>query len=576
MTEFNNLQNRIDEMRLNTNTIMLFAFCFFFLQTAFCAAGTINLRDENVSVGYPFQLDCTGSGITCTKSGGRGIITVAGTAADLGAVAPDYLTLSATSALTSERVFTVGAGLSGTDAGAGSTYTLNATVTPSSTNTLTNKTIDGDDNTVQDLPYSAIKSTSRTGSDVKVVTGTAGSSGHCAEWNADGDLVTAGAACGTGGGGGGSLTVQNGTTDVNTAVGTIRALGGSNLQFTDVSGGIVSLAVTDNITVSGFITAASTITGGSFVSTGTASTVFNNAKNSTNDVIIHGDTIDAIFTADVSANSITLDGTFIPPTSTSLATPCVNNAIAVDSDATSGRRIYACESNVWVLQGDGTAASGSGTLTVQEEGSDVTTGTTTINFVGSSVTVTDSSGIATVTVSASGGGQTNRTLDIYSAKLSGTFVVQTPTGGDASTQGASLDAGDGNWRLLFDATTDEAAVWQFIMPDNYASAPKLNVHYSMNAATSGKVKFECGIMCVTSGDSVDIGTASFATLGTTMGSVPGTAGFSAELSCTFTDDSCASGDNVWVYLSTDANDTVDDTATGDREVINAEFNYTGN
>ncbi|KKL25106.1 hypothetical protein LCGC14_2408670, partial [marine sediment metagenome] len=36
------------------------------------------------------------------------------------------------------------------------------------TDTLTNKTIDGDDNTVQDLPYSAIKSTSRTGSDVKL------------------------------------------------------------------------------------------------------------------------------------------------------------------------------------------------------------------------------------------------------------------------------------------------------------------------------------------------------------------------------------------------------------------------
>ena len=57
------------------------------------------------------------------------------------------------------------------------------------TDTLTNKTIDGDDNTVQDLAYSAIKSTSRTGSDVKLVTGTAGTASDLAIWNGDGDLV---------------------------------------------------------------------------------------------------------------------------------------------------------------------------------------------------------------------------------------------------------------------------------------------------------------------------------------------------------------------------------------------------
>lgn len=67
------------------------------------------------------------------------------------------------------------------------------------TQTLTSKTIDGDDNTIQDLPYSAIKSTSRSGSDITLVTGTKGTNGNCAEWNGDGDLVGSGAACGTGG-----------------------------------------------------------------------------------------------------------------------------------------------------------------------------------------------------------------------------------------------------------------------------------------------------------------------------------------------------------------------------------------
>lgn len=77
---------------------------------------------------------------------------------------------------------------------------LGSYITASSTDTLTNKTIDGDDNTVQDFPYTAIKSTSRSGSDATIVTGTAGSTDDCAKWDANGDLISAGAACGSGSG----------------------------------------------------------------------------------------------------------------------------------------------------------------------------------------------------------------------------------------------------------------------------------------------------------------------------------------------------------------------------------------
>lgn len=55
---------------------------------------------------------------------------------------------------------------------------------------LTNKTIDGDLNTVQDLPYTALKSTARSGLDITVVTGTKGDNGELSKWNSDGDLVT--------------------------------------------------------------------------------------------------------------------------------------------------------------------------------------------------------------------------------------------------------------------------------------------------------------------------------------------------------------------------------------------------
>lgn len=59
---------------------------------------------------------------------------------------------------------------------------------------LTNKTIDGDLNTLQDIPYSAIKSTSRTGLDVKLVTGTAGTNGNLVKWDANGDAIDTGVA----------------------------------------------------------------------------------------------------------------------------------------------------------------------------------------------------------------------------------------------------------------------------------------------------------------------------------------------------------------------------------------------
>ena len=177
------------------------------------------------------------------------------------------------------------------------------------------------------------------------------------------------------------------------------------------------------------------------------------------------------------------------------------------------------------------------------------------------------------TTASGGSGSTALNLPIYSAKLTGAFTVFTPPTADACSQGAQIDAGDGNWRLLFDATTDECATWQFVVPDNYSSTPALNVYYAMSSATSLDVEFEASIMCVTSGDSADIGTASFSNVATATETVPGTAGYMKKLTITLTDDSCSAGDIAFVVLSTDANDATNDDATGDREVVGVEFDY---
>lgn len=67
--------------------------------------------------------------------------------------------------------------------------TIGGTAVKDVSQTLTNKTIDGDDNTLQDIGYGSIKSTSRSGSDATLITGTKGTSTYVAIWNADGDLV---------------------------------------------------------------------------------------------------------------------------------------------------------------------------------------------------------------------------------------------------------------------------------------------------------------------------------------------------------------------------------------------------
>lgn len=163
-----------------------------------------------------------------------------------------------------------------------------------------------------------------------------------------------------------------------------------------------------------------------------------------------------------------------------------------------------------------------------------------------------------------GGGSPEMDFDVHSAKITGSFV----TDGDA-TQGAQIDAGDGNWRLLFDDTVDEAAVWQIRTSPNCSGLATAKIQYSMTSATADDVKFEIGIMAISDGDAVDVGTPSFDTLNTGTATVPGTAGYLDEISITLTnDDSFAAEDALWVYLSTDSDDAGDDDATGDREVIN--------
>ncbi len=69
-----------------------------------------------------------------------------------------------------------------------------------------------------------------SGTDGTLITGTAGSNGHCAQWNSDGDVVTTGAACGTGSGTGG-YEMEPATVTIQAAVGILA----STLAISDIS-----------------------------------------------------------------------------------------------------------------------------------------------------------------------------------------------------------------------------------------------------------------------------------------------------------------------------------------------------
>ena len=185
--------------------------------------------------------------------------------------------------------------------------------------------------------------------------------------------------------------------------------------------------------------------------------------------------------------------------------------------------------------------------------------------------------IATSGVSASQIADYTKTFGLYphEAKLTGAYVTATPSGLDASAASAAIDGGNGAWSILFDPTTDEAVVWPMVLPQTWVSHGTLQIVYSLASATTLEVEWEAAVMCVTPGDAADIDTASFAAGATAGGNtVPGTAGHTDLSTVTLTDDSCAAGDIMYLYVSCDSNDATNDDATGDRELRWVEYRYT--
>lgn len=130
------------------------------------------------------------------------------------------------------------------------------------------------------------------------------------------------------------------------------------------------------------------------------------------------------------------------------------------------------------------------------------------------------------------------------------------------------------YQLLFSGTQLEQCVWDFVVPDNYDSAPVLLIQYKMAAATTGNVVLDARLAAVTPGESTDVDAKGFGAANGLTDAVPGTAGYLKEASLTLTNaDSLAAGDFAILYLARDgANGS--DTAPGDMEVVSVTLSYT--
>jgi hypothetical protein len=138
-----------------------------------------------------------------------------------------------------------------------------------------------------------------------------------------------------------------------------------------------------------------------------------------------------------------------------------------------------------------------------------------------------------------------------------------------ATAFATLDTRNSIAVLDFDAATDEAAIFSGVIPDyaNLSSGLKIRLAWMATTATSGNVRWGVQLeRCTTDLDADSFDTATLVT-----SAANGTNGIVTIAEITATDlDSLAVGDTFRIKIYRDADDAIEDTMTGDAELIAVE------
>lgn len=171
-----------------------------------------------------------------------------------------------------------------------------------------------------------------------------------------------------------------------------------------------------------------------------------------------------------------------------------------------------------------------------------------------------------------GGGRARLSLPVTAAHL------PDDSAGSAAAQIQKKTSSDANdpqvfWvEALFDDSTDEHIYFQFLMPDNYDSAPVVDVYYKATADTGNTSAFGARIAALSDGDAADMDANAFDAHNGGTSTTPGTAGHLDVVSITMTnDDSVAANDMVILCVYRDESA---DGAAGDLEVPLVVLRYT--
>lgn len=146
-----------------------------------------------------------------------------------------------------------------------------------------------------------------------------------------------------------------------------------------------------------------------------------------------------------------------------------------------------------------------------------------------------------------------------------------------SSNYATLDLRNGHLVLDFDADTDEAIIFQGILPRNYGGGGiTISIHWTATSATSGTCRWEASMEAI-SGQDID--SDGFASSQSAGGSANGTSGIETVTDITMTDggqmDSVAAGGAFRLKINRDANGgTGTDDMTGDAEIVGVELKET--
>lgn len=251
------------------------------------------------------------------------------------------------------------------------------------------------------------------------------------------------------------------------------------------------------------------------------------------------------------------------PNSTSLPGTCAVGQIYMDTDATTGQRLYLCESaNTWVLQGDGGGGGGSpggssGDLQINDGagGFDAYAGDGC--SLGDFVTDIAADGSVTCGTPGAGPGAEWR---IFFPSMANAPPLSNP---------ATFGSVNSTPLLEFDTTTQEIAIFLGVLPATYAGGGiQVCAHWAAASATSGTIGWDVAFERIGDG-SQNLASDGFATAQTiTAATVPGSAGLTDITCVTATDganiDSLAAGELFRLRIRRDVSN---DTATGDAHLV---------